>query len=203
MNRAAFFITCMVFVLAGCADQPRLEPPNPVETYYQNMPPPPVGFSRVYILPAMDDKAEVLGEIYVGPSEDEKAQAFSLRKNQFAVFDVKPGPLFVDYEPYEDYYFDEAKMFTVASQQTLVLRPISHFSGNVFFPLNGSGGGNGDGLAIIVGIDLAMVPVSGVLHLFTTREPEFEVLDPKSALQEIRARKLSVILPDAPPSLRQ
>lgn len=185
--------------LMGCANTPAPEVFNPIEYHFQNTLMAPSGFSRVYILSPIDGAQDLVGHLYIGTAEDNKALAFTTKNNDFIAFDIKPGTYLIDFKPEDYMYFEESKSFTLLERQTLVLRPIAHFSGNVLLPPSS---GDGAGVAIELALDAALLPVYGILSIFATREPEFEILDVKT-LQNIRSKKLSPLLPTAPSYVQQ
>ena len=65
----------------------------------------------MYVLPPADDLVDIPGKLYIGPSEQQKVQAFLIKKGEFAVFDTSPGQFFIDYETSDVYYYDEYKNF--------------------------------------------------------------------------------------------
>jgi hypothetical protein len=204
----ALSFVCFILACGGCAkDTKPVAFSAPADAYFKSLPLPPSGYARVYVLPPRDEEGDIAGDLYLSTADEEKILPHSVRRNEYAAFDVRPGRWMIGFEPDDYYYFDEEKSFALADRQVLLLRPVHHYSGNVIVPFVSTSGMessgmnvSGDGALIallgIAAIDIAMLPVTGVMKIFATRQPEFETLSHEAMLGEVRSRSLARALAD-------
>jgi len=178
------------FMLTACVD-PILSTPDNVNNTYKLSAKPPVGYGRIYVVPAegknySENSYVITGRVFVSKAGGKQAFVGSVSEDHFVAFDTTPGDILIrtecpQYTPSED-------TFHIADGETLVLKPVNHLDAVAF-----AGGSFG-----LVGV----LTASAVNSTFDTGSA-YGVLDTKSLPQKLMGKDLTLISHDAKKYVKQ
>jgi hypothetical protein len=192
--RTITFISICILLIGCAANRPSESAASTVEEYYQNNQTPPVGYSRVYVLPAF--LSALLGdfdvpcEISIGKSDADVRPIAKIEKTQFVAFDIPEGSYFIKIVPSHGNYTTPTQTFNFVSSKTTVLKPLIHENNGALML-----GSVGAAAGVLVGAGIDEAAHAGL--------PQFEFVGITQGLEKIRSMKMAGIFPEARNIIKQ
>jgi len=183
-------LSAVSFMLLACVD-PILSAPDNINNTYKNSVKSPVGYGRIYVIPAegknySENSYEITGRVFVSKGGGKEAFVGSVSEEHFVAFDTTPGDILVRTECPQ--YTASEDTFHIADGETLILKPVNHLDAVAF--TSGAFG--------IVGA----LTASAINSTFDTGSA-YGVLDSKSLPQKLMGKDLTLISKDAKKYVKQ